>query len=94
MTKPDIVFEPKMLKNFHVCQVSAIIFLPLSFKTHTLARIYRPSFRENKPKTGSLNSGTGISLLKKVPHTKIFRLGTSFNKDDFYLKAAEKLSGT
>ncbi len=65
MTNPDIVVEPKILKRFHVCQVSAVSFLPLSFKTHTCARIYRPSFRENKPKTGSINSGTAISPAKK-----------------------------
>jgi hypothetical protein len=28
----------------------------------TRARIYRPIFRENKPKTGSINSGTGKVL--------------------------------
>jgi hypothetical protein len=30
------------------------------------ARIYRPIFRENKPKTGSINSGTGFFYHKSV----------------------------
>jgi hypothetical protein len=30
------------------------------------ARIYRPGFRENKRKTGSINSGTGV--LANTPH--------------------------
>jgi hypothetical protein len=35
----------------------------LAFETHATgngARIYRPSFRENKPNTGSLNLATGV----------------------------------
>jgi hypothetical protein len=31
------------------------------------ARIYRPSFRENKPKTGSTYSGTGLSSSVSLP---------------------------
>jgi hypothetical protein len=31
----------------------------LKLAVESSARIYRPSFRENKPKTGSINSGTG-----------------------------------
>ncbi len=50
------------------------IFLPWGTVTSARiisARLYRPSFRENKPKTGSINLGT--DLLTNILKARLIR---------------------